>query len=266
MAEKELRVSYFTVGEVAKKMKITVRTLQYYDKEGLLKPSAISEGGRRLYSDKDIIQLHQILSLKYLGFSLEDIKTRLIELESPGEVAAVLKEQAEIVDRKIASLSEVRDAITKLRAEILQMDKVDFKKYADIIVLLQMKNEEYWVLKHFDDKMMDHVMKTFDEKQALDFVEAWKTLCDKSLALKQAGIAPEAAPGQEIAQTWWQYIERFTGGDMSLIPQLMEFANKKESWNTDWLKRWTAAEDFITQALACYFKEKGINLLERAEK
>ena len=43
---------YMTVGEVAKKMEVTVRTLQHYDKEGLLSPSALSDGGRRLYTDK----------------------------------------------------------------------------------------------------------------------------------------------------------------------------------------------------------------------
>ena len=48
---------YMTVGEVAKKMGITVRTMQYYDKEGLLSPSAESEGGRRLYTDKDLVML-----------------------------------------------------------------------------------------------------------------------------------------------------------------------------------------------------------------
>ena len=54
-------------------MKVTVLTLQYYDKEGC-SPSAESEGGRRLYTDKDLVLLHQILSLKSLGFSLKDIK------------------------------------------------------------------------------------------------------------------------------------------------------------------------------------------------
>ena len=66
---------FMTVGELAKKMNVTVRTLQYYDKEGVLSPSAESEGGRRLYTDKDLVLLHQILSLKSLGFSLKDIKT-----------------------------------------------------------------------------------------------------------------------------------------------------------------------------------------------
>lgn len=73
---------FMTVGEVAKKMGVTVRTLQYYDKEGLLSPSAESEGGRRLYTDKDLVMLHQIISLKSLGFSLDDIKERLMPISS----------------------------------------------------------------------------------------------------------------------------------------------------------------------------------------
>lgn len=85
-----------TVGELAKQMDITVRTLQYYDKEDLLKPSEKSEGGRRLYSNKDMVKLHQILSMKFLGFSLDDIKNRLISLDTPEEVANVLSEQAQV--------------------------------------------------------------------------------------------------------------------------------------------------------------------------
>lgn len=49
-------------------MGVTIRTLQYCDKEGLLSPSEESEGDRRLYTDKDLVMLHQILSLKSLGF------------------------------------------------------------------------------------------------------------------------------------------------------------------------------------------------------
>lgn len=82
-------------------MGITVRTLQYYDKEGLLSPSAESKGGRRLYTDKDFIILHQIIFLKSLGFSLDDIKHRLISLETPSDVAAALTEQADSIREKI---------------------------------------------------------------------------------------------------------------------------------------------------------------------
>lgn len=91
---------FMTVGEVAKKMGVTVRTLQYYDKEGLLSPSAESEGGRRLYTDKDLVTLHQIISLKSLGFSLDDIKGRLISLETPADIANALTEQADDIRQK----------------------------------------------------------------------------------------------------------------------------------------------------------------------
>ena len=59
--------SYIFVGELAKKTGVTVRTLQYYDRVGLLKPT-LSEGGRRMYSRDDILKLQQILFLKSLGF------------------------------------------------------------------------------------------------------------------------------------------------------------------------------------------------------
>ena len=86
---KAIPQGYMTVGELARKMDVTVRALQHYDREGLLSPSAVSEGGRRLYTDKDIVKLHQILSLKHLGFSLDDIKNRLIPLDTPDEIADV---------------------------------------------------------------------------------------------------------------------------------------------------------------------------------
>ena len=56
---KAIPQGYMTVGEVAKKMDITVRTLQHYDREGVFSPSMISEGGRRLYTDKDIVKLYR---------------------------------------------------------------------------------------------------------------------------------------------------------------------------------------------------------------
>lgn len=99
--QKAIPQGYMTVGEIARKMDVTVRTLQHYDREGLLSPSAMSEGGRRLYTDKDIVKLHQILSLKHLGFSLNDIKNRLSSLDTPAEMADVLMEQAAVVRQKI---------------------------------------------------------------------------------------------------------------------------------------------------------------------
>ena len=106
---------FMTVGEVAKKIGVTVRTLQYYDKEGFLSPSAESEGGRRLYTDKDVVMLHQIISLKSLGFSLNDIKHRFNSLETPTDVAAALTEQADRIQEKIEQLTASLTAIEQLK-------------------------------------------------------------------------------------------------------------------------------------------------------
>ena len=138
---KSVPQGYVTVGEVAKKMGITVRTLQYYDKEGLLSPSAKTEGGRRLYNERDLVVLHQLLSLKSLGFSLDNIKEALVSLDTPGGVADALAKQAGSIREKIKQLSASLTAIEQLRAEVLQMQTVDFSKYADIIINLQMENE-----------------------------------------------------------------------------------------------------------------------------
>ena len=165
---------YMTVGEVAKKMDVTVRTLQHYDKEGLLSPSATSGGGRRLYTDKDIVKLHQILSLKHLGFSLDDIRDRLIPLDTPAGVAQVLSEQAAVVREKIASLTESLSRIEALKVEVLEMQSVDFKKYADIIINLEMKNDFYLLIKHFDSETLDHIRSRFDKESSITFLQKFE--------------------------------------------------------------------------------------------
>ena len=83
--------------------------------------------------------LHQILSLKSLGFSLKDIKSRLISLKKPDDVAKALTEQADVLRKNIEQLKDSLIAIEQLKAEVLQIQTVNFKKYADIIVKLQMR-------------------------------------------------------------------------------------------------------------------------------
>ncbi|MDW6157023.1 MerR family transcriptional regulator, partial [Klebsiella pneumoniae] len=66
-----------TIGQLAKQMGTTIRTLRYYDHIDLLKPSEYKDGGHRLYNVEDVRRLQQIQSLKFIGFSLKDISTLL---------------------------------------------------------------------------------------------------------------------------------------------------------------------------------------------
>ncbi len=262
---KAIPEGYMTVGEVGRKMGVTVRTLQYYDKEGLLSPSSESEGGRRLYTAKDVIKLYQILSLKHLGFSLDNIKNRLISLDSPADVAGALTEQADDIRKKLEDLSESLKDIEKLRAEVLQMQSVDFKKYADIIVNLQMKNEFYWLIKHFDDKTLDHFRNRFDMDSGHALMEKFTRLQDEAIRLQKDGVPPESEKGQNFAKEFWEMLMDFTGGDMSMLPKLMETENLNGPDN-EWKQKQAIASAFIEPALGAYFTALGYNPLEEGTK
>lgn len=256
---------YITVGELAKKLGTTVRTLQYYDKEGIFSPSSQSEGGRRLYTDKDLVKLHQILSLKSLGFSLDKIKNSLNSLETPADVADTLTEQAAAIREKMKSLSESLTAIETLKAEVLQMQSVDFKKYADIIVNLQMKNEFYWMIKHLDDKTLDHMRGRFDTDRGLVMMETFTHLFDEAIQLQEEGIPPESEKGQKFAKVFWDMIIEFTDGDMSLLPGLME-TKGLSSPDSKWDQKQEGANPYIERAIEAYFTAINYNPFEEGAK
>ena len=255
---------FMTVGEVAKKMGVTVRTLQYYDKEELLSPSAESEGGRRLYTDKDIVLLHQILSLKSLGFSLKDIKSRLISLKTPDDVAKALTEQADILRKNIEQLKDSLVAIEQLKAEVLQIQTVNFKKYADIIVNLQMKNDSYSLIKRFDDDTLDQIRSRFNKKSGQDFMDRLNRLSDQIVELQKENVPVESEQSQQVVQEYWSLIMEFTNGDMSMLPKLMEVGNIGIATNT-WEEKQKIVNEYLGPTLQVYFSRLGTNPLEEVE-
>ena len=110
----------YTTGEIAGLCGVTVRTVQYYDTRGILIPSELSEGGRRLYSDSDLEKMKTICFLRDLGISIDTIK-ELIGQESNRNVISLLlsqQEQAlnsEIDERreKLKMIEDVRRALGK---------------------------------------------------------------------------------------------------------------------------------------------------------
>lgn len=249
---------YMTVGEVAKKMDVSVRTLQHYDKVGLLSPSTISDGGRRLYTGKDIVKLHQILSLKHLGFSLDDIRDRLIPLDDPADVAQILSEQADAIRKKIADMTESLSEIEALKTEALEMQSVDFKKYADIIVNLEMKNDFYWLIKHFDSETLDHIRSRFDKESGIAFLQKFMQLQDEAIRLQENGVPAESQRGIQFAKAYWDLILEFTDGDAAMLPKLMQMG-EIDALNQEWKQKQARANLFIEPALGAYFSNLGIN-------
>jgi MerR family transcriptional regulator, thiopeptide resistance regulator len=105
----------YRVGEFAAMSGISVRTLHHYDQLGLLRPSGRTESGYRLYTEWDMLYLQQILTLRYLGFSLEQVGQLLRRPEF--DLVASLRAQREVLRERIAELQEMGSALDRLLAQ-----------------------------------------------------------------------------------------------------------------------------------------------------
>ena len=105
-------MSKYTTGEIAKLCGVTVRTVQYYDSRGILVPSELSEGGRRLYSEDDVKRLKIICFLREADLPIDAIH-KILNEEHPEKVISLLIEQQEKALSEEISLK--REKLDKLR-------------------------------------------------------------------------------------------------------------------------------------------------------
>ncbi len=134
-------MSKYTTGELAKLCHVTVRTVQYYDTRGILVPSELSEGGRRLYSDGDLRLMRVICFLRELGLPIDAI-SRLLHEEHPEEVISLLLDEqehtlTEELDERRAKLSK----LTSLRGELKAVERFTVESIGDIAQVMKRRNE-----------------------------------------------------------------------------------------------------------------------------
>ena len=134
-------MSKYTTGEIAKLCGVTVRTVQYYDKRGILVPSELSEGGRRLYSENDVKRLRVICFLRGLGFNIDSI-SKLTSEDDPGSVIMLLLEQQE--QTLTAELNECSDRLAKIKQmkrELKDIENFSVESIGDIAHTMTGKKE-----------------------------------------------------------------------------------------------------------------------------
>lgn len=131
---------YYTSGEFAKMAHISVRTIRFYDKQNILKPSYVNESGARFYTDEDFVRLQQILLLKYLGFSLEDIRNMVVEDLDYQMLRNSLKLQLKLVKDRIEQMQMVAKAIEDTTEALAVSRNIDWSQMLDLIHLTNMEN------------------------------------------------------------------------------------------------------------------------------
>lgn len=138
--KKESGGVYYSSGEFARMAQITVRTVRYYDKQNILKPSLVTPTGARFYTEEDFARLQQIMLLKYLGFSLEDIRELTVNDSDYSYLEHSLEQQQNLVRDRIEQLQLVEQAIGETVTEIRQQQNVDWNRMRELIHLTGMEN------------------------------------------------------------------------------------------------------------------------------
>jgi len=130
---------YYSSGQFARLVHITKKTIRYYDEHNILKPSYLSPSGARFYTDEDLARLQQILLLKYLGFSLEDIREMTINDSDYHFMAESLNLQLRLVEDRIEQLQLVAQTIRDTSKVIQEEQSVDWNQMLNLIHLMGME-------------------------------------------------------------------------------------------------------------------------------
>lgn len=132
-------MNYYKTGQFAKLANVSERTIRYYDKIGLLKPSFVMENGYRQYSDLDLLKLQKILSLKHLGFSIEEIFPMVMDNTNLKESFDL---QIDLIEDKISHLQSLKDALKRA-------SQAPDLSWNMILSLVQLSNEETNIIEQY---------------------------------------------------------------------------------------------------------------------
>ena len=238
----------YRVGEVAALTGVTVRTLHHYDRIGLLRPSGHTEGGHRLYAEADLLTLQQVLTLRYLGFSLGQIgellrrpdfdllasmraqraalRDRIAELE---RIEGVL---AEVIERRLATGCWPWDLVVRTSAAV--QDGLSQEGAA------MDKMREYYTpeqLKQFEEVGREVGQDEIDEIQRL-----WPPLFAEIRANRH--LDPASAEARALADRWNALTERTMAGYRSRPELVTAIAQNYQSGRFEGVEGAPSAEDF----------------------
>ena len=208
------------VGELAALANLTVRTLHHYDSIGLLRPSARSDAGYRLYDRDDVARLHRIQALRAFGLSLADIA---LTLDSPaGSPLAIVDRQLEALETRMAEARRLRDQLLRVRAQLVQGSAPDLSTWLTTLEnTMDMINvyERYFTKEELERLPMVRS----DAAQA-----QWQAMVEQVRGLIESQVPPNSDGAKAFALRWLQTFDRDTGGDAALQAKLNAMVEREQ--------------------------------------
>ena len=134
-------MSSYTTGEMAKLCDVSVRTVQFYDQKGILHPTTETDGGRRIYSDDDLIKLKTICVLKSIGLSLNSIKNVMESDLCENILAILLTEQVATINHEISERQKQLEMIDAIQTDIINQSSTPENSILDVEHIMNRKRQ-----------------------------------------------------------------------------------------------------------------------------
>jgi len=134
-------MSKYTTGEIAKLCGVSVRTVQYYDDRGILVPSELSEGGRRLYTEDDLKRMHIICFLREAGLPINSISALFAEKNPENIISILLEQQEQVLREELSERQAKLDLIEGIKRELKEIDTFSVESIGDIAHIMKQKNK-----------------------------------------------------------------------------------------------------------------------------
>lgn len=212
-------VKVYSIGQLSKKTAVTIRTLDYYDEIGLLKPSSKTEGGHRLYSDDDVMKLQRILALKYMGFSLEKIRAVLEETKS-GSWQQSLKQQLDMVRQEQKHLKIIEQALIGVSYAIEMEGDIDWQMIFDIIHLFQDPNSAFAPYESYLNNEQMQMLLKINEKLSDDDIREWISSINE--IKNNLNLDPASETARVLVENWTGQVQKMFGNDEELLGNLKD--------------------------------------------
>ena len=141
MSQSNPNAALYTTGEVAKLCGVSVRTVQYYDDRGILIPSTLSEGGRRLYSQEDLKRMHIICFLREVGLPINSISALFAEEKPESIISLLLEEQEKALREELAERRTKLELLEGIQRELKEIEHFSVESIGDIAHIMKQKSK-----------------------------------------------------------------------------------------------------------------------------
>jgi len=217
--------------EFAELTGVTVRALHHYDRLGLLKPSRYSRAGYRLYCGRDVARLEQIVALKFIGFSLREIKNILSR--NSIDLAMALRRQRDALKEKQKRLELAIQAIERAEYVIGASSEPGWEVFIKIIEVINMQQDMNWTKEYYSEEAQREIEKraaTIPREVIEQAQHDWAVLIKEVDAAVSSGVDPASNKAQGLADRWSELLRGFTGGN----PEIQQGLNKMYADRANW--------------------------------